>query len=160
MKGGRASAIFVALAVLAGAAAAGSEDGGQKPEAKLVIKFKAKKMVLGPDLKSATLTGGVKATVGEVSIGCKKLELSYGSGKKIASFEAEGDVTLTMGDLVASSQRLLYDAGERTALLEGGCKVKTKSVNLDGEAISIELDTGRISIEQASGTIDIGNQTF
>lgn len=133
---------------------------GEPPKKKLIVKFKADKMVLGSDLKTAVLTGHVKVTVSDVTITCKKLQLSYGKGKKVASFLARGKVKLVMGDLEATADRLEYDASTREALLEDNCQVQSKSVKLSGETIFIQLDTRKISIQKARGSIDIGNETF
>ncbi len=147
--------------VLAGPHALAAKDKAEKDKpAKIVVKFKADKVVLGPDLKSATLTGHVRVTVGDVQITCNKLSLAYGGGKQVASFEARGKVKLVMQDLEAFSEELDYDAKKRHVVMRGGCRVKSKSVDLTGEKISLELDTRKISIDMAAGTIDMGNQTF
>lgn len=157
MRGALALATIAALALcLPARAAAPKKD---KP-AKIVVKFKADKVVLGPDLKSATLTGNVRVQVGDVKITCKKLLLAYGGGKQVASFEARGKVKLEMADLAATAEELDYDAKARKVTMRGSCRVRSKSVDLTGESISLELDTRRISIDKAAGTIDIGNQTF
>jgi len=156
----RAAPSILALGLLlAGpqASASGQEDGKDKP-AKIVVKFKADKVVLGPDLKSATLTGHVRVTVGDVQITCKKLSLAYGGAKQVASFEARGKVKLVMKDLEAFAEELDYDAKARHVIMRGGCRVKSKSVDLTGEKISLELDSRKISIDKAAGTIDMGDK--
>jgi lipopolysaccharide transport protein LptA len=142
------------------AAGAGAEEPAGEGETKIVIRFRADKMVLGPDMKTATLTGHVKVTVSDVTITCRKLKLAYESGEKVASFAALGDVELVMDELKATADRLDYDARARKAVLGGGCKVVSRSVKLSGETISIEIDSRKIAIEKASGTIDISNETF
>ena len=142
---------------LAGPQAAAGEKAKKEKPAKIVVKFKADKVVLGPDLKSATLTGHVNVTVGDVKITCKKLSLAYGGGKQVASFEARGKVKLVMKDLEAFADELDYDAKARNVVMRGGCRVRSKSVDLTGERISLELDTRKISIDKAAGTIDMGN---
>ncbi len=145
--------------VLAGPHALAQKDKAAKEKpAKIVVKFKADKVVLGPDLKSATLTGHVRVTVGDVQITCKKLSLAYGGGKQVASFEARGKVKLAMQDLEAFAEELDYDAKARHVVMRGGCRVKSKNVDLTGEKISLELDTRKISIDKAAGTIDMGDQ--
>lgn len=153
------SALLVAAWLACAVPASAGDTKAQKP-AKIIVKFKADKVVLGPNLKSATLTGHVRVTVGDVKITCKKLSLAYGGGKQVASFEARGKVKLVMADLEATASELDYDAKAKKAVMRGDCRVKSKSVDLTGEKISLELDTRRISIDKASGTIDMGNQTF
>jgi lipopolysaccharide transport protein LptA len=158
----RAAPRLLALGLILAASqatAAGKKAEKDKP-AKIVVKFKADKVVLGPDLKSATLTGHVRVTVGDVKITCKKLSLAYGGGKQVASFEARGKVKLVMKDLEAFAEELDYDAKARHVVMRGSCRVKSKSVDLTGEKISLALDTRKISIDKAAGTIDMGNQTF
>jgi len=148
------------LVLAASHASAGKEKVEKDKPAKIVVKFKADKVVLGPDLRSATLTGHVRVTVGDVQITCKKLSLAYGGGKQVASFKARGKVKLVLQDLEAFADELDYDAKARKVVMRGSCRVKSKSVNLTGEKISLELDTRKIAIDKAAGTIDMGNQTF
>jgi lipopolysaccharide transport protein LptA len=155
----RATARILVVAASVAALPALAAGPDEKP-AKVVVRFKADKVVLGPDLGSATLTGHVKVNVGDVTITCKKLLIAYGGGKQVASFEARGKVRLVMEDLEATAAELDYDAEARTAVMRGGCTVKGRNVALTGETITLELDTRKISIDKASGTIDIAGQKF
>jgi len=156
----RRARLLAVLLALVPAVAVAADPPAEAPKKKIVVKFKADKMVLGPNLKTATLTGHVKVTVGDVSISCKKLTLAYAPGKQVASFEACGKVQLAMGDLSATADELDYDAAARSVVLRGKCKVTSKNAELSGTRIGIDLDTRRITIDEASGTIDMQGQTF
>lgn len=152
-------AIAAAAVALASLPASGQDTEKDKPQ-KIVVKFTADKVVLGADLKTAKLSGHVKVTIGEVSISCDKVALAYSGGKQVASFAARGKVRLVMADIEATGDELDYDALERSVVMRGSCRVRSKSVDLSGASISLDLDTRAVSIEKASGTIDIGGQTF
>jgi lipopolysaccharide export system protein LptA len=119
----------------------------------------------------ANFLGAVKATQGDVSISCDKLEVHYDrqgrpggepasgeagsglmdSGGKVRKVVALGHVKIRQKDRLAVGRKATYWAGGRKMLLEGKATVWRGRNQVSGEKITLFLDQDRAVVHGKPG---------
>ena len=119
----------------------------------------------------ASFIGAVKATQGDVSISCDKLEVYYDqkgqaqpkgegaeaaaglmdTGGKVRKVVALGHVKIRQKDRLAVGRKATYWAGGRKMLLEGKATVWRGKSQISGEKITLFLDQDRAVVHGRPG---------
>ena len=120
----------------------------------------------------ASFIGAVKATQGDVSISCDKLEVYYDqeaqspakkgegaeaaaglvdSGGKVRKVVALGHVKIRQKDRLAVGRKATYWAGGRKMLLEGKATVWRGKSQISGDKITLFLDQDRAVVHGRPG---------
>ena len=117
----------------------------------------------------AVFSGAVKATQGDVTITCDRLEVYYekqdqgkkeqpqgvaglaDSGGKVRKVVASGHVRVKQKDRLAVGSRATYWAGGRKLLLEGKATVWRGKSQVSGEKITVFLDQNRSVVHGRPG---------
>ncbi|TDL78193.1 lipopolysaccharide transport periplasmic protein LptA [Palleronia sediminis] len=142
-------ALFATLATLA-AAPALSQDaqvdfGGLRQDTSLPVEVAADKLQVNQADGTATFSGNVLVTQGEMRLEAAEILVNYAQGGeagRIRSLEATGGVTLVNGAEAAESQSATYDIDAGTVEMTGDVVLTQGPAALSGDALSIDLATG------------------
>jgi len=121
----------------------------------------ADKLVTDNNTKSAEFTGNVRVTQGETVITADRLTIFYIADKKkdqqvtgeeaIQKIIATGTVKIQFGDVLAKTQRAVYNKQTRTIVLTGANSwIGDGKNSVAGSTITLYMDDKRISVSSGN----------
>ena len=126
--------------------------GGLKQDPSLPVEVNASELSIDQSDNSATFSGGVTVTQGEVKLTADKIRVVYaaaveGQPAKIAKLEASGGVTLVSGEATATAETGEYDINTGNVLLTGGISLIQGPTSVSGDRMTVNLTSGTGRIE-------------
>lgn len=150
----RSLLICTTLAIATPASFAFAADlafGTSREISNLPVQVEADELAVNQKDGTATFTGDVRISQGEMLLSAPLVLVVYAEGsKKIVRLKASGGVTVVNGPDAAEAQNADYDIDAGTVLLTGKVLVTQGQNVLTGERIVINLDTGTA---QAGGRV-------
>ena len=169
----------LALAVLAGAAAAQSSAPGAVPNAlqgfsqnrDQPVQIEAASLEVRDKDKVATFSGNVKVVQGDTIMRCKSLVVYYdaqggaatmkaatpgpGGKQQISKLEARGGVSVTQKENTATGDIGLFDMKSNTVTLQGNVVVSQGPNVMRGDRLVVDLTTGvsRVDAGKSHGPV-------
>jgi len=112
------------------------------------VNFSAGQIELQGRADRVVLSGGVTATQAGLTIRAARLTAAYtsGGGIDVNRLNAAGGVTITKGDLRATSNSAIYDLDSDLITLLGNVKLTQGQNRLNGGRIMIDLNAGRSTV--------------
>lgn len=110
------------------------------------IDVVAGELVIDETAGTATFTGDVVATQGEITLHADVLVLNLGDGNRIEHLRASGGVRIMRGDEVATAATADYDLEGKEITLEGDAMIHRGENSLGGERIVIDLQSRRSTV--------------
>ncbi|MFH0810898.1 MAG: lipopolysaccharide transport periplasmic protein LptA [Pseudomonadota bacterium] len=105
-----------------------------------------------------TFSGNVVATQAEGMLKARNIKVYYRTlpdskeqQRQIQRIEAEGGVMIVQGKRIATGEKAVYSATDRTIVLSGQAKVKQEQDWVRGSRITLYLDDSRSVVEGAPG---------
>lgn len=146
--------IASALALIVGLAAtepALAQDtaiqfGGLQQDTSLPVEVASDALSVNQTDGTATFTGNVLVTQGEMKLSSQNLRVVYAQGGqssgKIRELRASGGVTLVNGAEAAESREAVYDIDEGNVVMTGDVVLTQGPNALSSNALTIDLNTG------------------
>lgn len=152
-------ALCLALMAASAAAAQDAVFGTAQPNRDLPVEVAADQLAVNQQDGTATFTGAVVITQGEMILSAGQVLVNYKEdSKKIASLEASGGITMVSGEDAAEAQNALYDIDAGTVLLTGNVLLSQGQNVMSGERITINLETGTATAAgRVKTTLQSGN---
>ena len=137
-------AFALALAVFGNVAVAqDAAFGSAQPDRSLPVEVAADELSVNQQDGTATLTGNVVVTQGDMILSAQNVLVNYQEGtQKISNLQASGSVTLVSGPDAAEAQNAVYDLEAGTVLLTGNVLLSQGDNVMTGERITIDLESG------------------
>lgn len=146
--------IVLTLAIAAPAEfaqAANLAFGNSRETSDLPVQVEADQLSVNQKDGTATFTGDVQISQGEMLLSAPKVLVVYAEdSKKIVRLQASGGVTVANGPDAAEAQNADYDIDAGTVLLTGNVLVTQGQNVMTGDRITINLNSGTA---QAGGRV-------
>lgn len=140
------SAFAVALQGLS-ADAANLAFGNSRETKDQPVQVEADQLAVNQKDGTATFTGNVQITQGEMLLSAPVVNIVYAEdSKKVVSLHASGGVTLVNGPDAAEAQEADYDIEAGTVLLTGKVLLTQGQNVMSGERVTIDLDAGTAEV--------------
>ena len=104
------------------------------------------------DLKARTVVfrGQVRATRGTMLMRCDRLDVRLGEGDAIEGAVAQGEITVTQGERLATGGRAELFAQRGELVITGSPVVQEGGNSMAGEVITLWLDDDRVDCESCT----------
>ena len=132
--------------------------GGLKQDPTLPVEVNAAQLSVDQNDNSATFSGGVVVTQGEVRLTADTIRVVYapaveGQPGKVSQLEATGSVTLNSGEAVAQAEKAVYDINTGNVVMTGGISLLQGPTSVSGDMMTVNLTSGTGRIEGNVKTI-------
>ena len=149
----RALAIALALAA-ASAAAQPIPFGGNAQDTSAPVEVSADALSVARDGGTAVFEGNVVIGQGEIRLSAGRVEVVYdGEGRRIASLQATGGVTLVSGLDAAEAQSASYDVDSGLVVLSGEVLLTQGQAAVAADSATVNLVTGEARAEGRVRTV-------
>ena len=115
----------------------------------------AEKLDVDVDRGTATLTGKVRAKLGELLVECPKVNIRYDSAPNVRFAKGTGGVRAAFRDIVAKAESVEVDVAKRQLLLTGGVQLTRGRGWVKADRALIDLATRRVSLQEVTGSIPV-----
>jgi len=120
-----------------------------------VLDVKANKLDVDINRGRATLEGDVHATLGEVTVVCPKVELTYDEAPRVKWARGTGGVEARVQGVVARAAVVEVDVAKGKVDLSGGVRLTRGQGWVEAERASIDLSTYRVQLHEVKGSIPV-----
>jgi lipopolysaccharide transport protein LptA len=104
----------------------------------------------------ASFSGDVQVTLGEITLRCDALEVTYHREASAAvDFVAAGAVRVERPGLVATAGQAQYEGAVRALTLTGSPRVEGDVGVLEGSRIVLGVDDQTVTVDDVSGTFRV-----
>lgn len=137
----------LAASLLSGPAIGDLAFGTSRDTSDLPVQVEADELSVDQKDGTATFTGNVKISQGEMLLNAGKVHVVYSEDKKkILRLLADGGVTLVSGQDAAEAAQADYDIDAATVVLTGNVLVTQGQNVISGERVVIDLDAGTAQV--------------
>ena len=144
---------FLALLLLAGAAAAAQTSALKNHNTDAPIDFDAARIEVRDKDDQALLTGDVKIRQAEMTLDADSVKIFYVRPKvgdpTVKRLDATGNVRLTSPTEKATGRTAIYDVEAKQVTMIGDVVLNRGESQLRGQRLAIDLDTGRATLDGA-----------
>lgn len=127
--------------------------GGLRQDSALPVEVGADKLEIDQADGSATFTGNVKISQGEMVLTAGKARIVYGEDGAITEMRATEGVTLVNGGEAAEAAEAVYTIGKGEVVMTGDVILTQGRNALSSERLVIDLDSGTGVLEGRVRTI-------
>src|SRR5690606_19060256 len=103
----------------------------------------------------ATLEGNVHAKLGELTVVCPKVEMTYDEAPQVRWAKGTGGVEARVQGIVARAQVVEVDVPKRKVDLSGGVRLTRGQGWVEAERASIDISTYRVTLHEVQGSIPV-----
>lgn len=103
----------------------------------------------------ATLEGNVHATLGELTVVCPKVEMTYDEAPQVRWARGTGGVEARVQGIVARAAVVEVDVPKRKVDLSGGVRLTRGKGWVEADRASIDIATYRVSLHEVKGSIPV-----
>ena len=103
----------------------------------------------------ATLEGNVHATLGELTVVCPKVEMTYDEAPQVRWARGTGGVEARVQGIVARAAVVEVDVPKRKVDLSGGVRLTRGKGWVEADRATIDIATYRVSLHDVKGSIPV-----
>ncbi len=103
----------------------------------------------------ATLEGNVHATLGELTVVCPKVEMTYDEAPQVRWARGTGGVEASVQGIVARAAVVEVDVAKRKVDLTGGVRLTRGKGWVEADSASIDIATYRVTLHAVKGSIPV-----
>lgn len=103
----------------------------------------------------ATLEGNVHATLGELTVVCPKVEMTYDEAPQVRWARGTGGVEARVQGIVARAAVVEVDVAKQKVDLSGGVRLTRGKGWVEAERASIDIPTYRVTLHEVTGSIPV-----
>ncbi len=103
----------------------------------------------------ATLEGNVHATLGELTVVCPKVEMTYDEAPQVRWARGTGGVEARVQGIVARAAVVEVDVPKRKVELSGGVRLTRGKGWVEAARATIDIGTYRVSLHEVKGSIPV-----
>ncbi|MGB9600682.1 MAG: lipopolysaccharide transport periplasmic protein LptA [Myxococcota bacterium] len=130
----------------------------QIKEDKSPIEIKAKRLKIENQNKKATFSDNVVVTRSDMKMTCDLLMAFYNENGKIEKFECIGNVKLTKGERVATSNKAVYDNRNSTVIMTGNPYYSDGENRFWGDVVDYDLENDVVNVKNIKAVVKIKGQ--
>jgi lipopolysaccharide transport protein LptA len=122
------------------------------------VEIKAKKLKIENQNKKATFSDNVVATRSDMKMSCDLLIAYYNESGNIEKFECNGNVKLTKGERVATSEKAVYDNKNSSVTMTGNPYYSDGENQFWGDVVEYDLNSDVVNVKNIRAVIKIKEQ--
>jgi lipopolysaccharide export system protein LptA len=119
------------------------------------LDIKADTLNVDIDKGEATLLGNVRATLGELTVLCPKVEIRYDEAPQVRWARGSGGVEARLKGIVAQAAVVQVDVAERRVDLSGGVRLTRGKGWVEAGKASIDIATHKVTLQDVKGSIPV-----
>jgi lipopolysaccharide export system protein LptA len=103
----------------------------------------------------ALLEGEVRATLGELSVSCSRVEITYDESPRVRRARGTGEVRARFKGIVAHAASIDVDVPRRKVELSGGVRLERGKGWVTADRALLDVQAGKVSLESVKGAIPV-----